>query len=237
MGPYFSCVAVFWKCIDDWEYSNSDLDSPLKWAQSHFILQMCISAWIILAHGTTKYNSIFVFGHTVILLFSSNQSQCIDTTQVYKLEAKFVSRHNKSYPRLDDKTVAVFTTCHVFRSSDSVPSSSSNLSKASLSSLRLSIQGLHKWKIPALPETRTAQTMLTMDTRFIRRRKEGSKLLNSSLKSIPLGVCQPKPCKYQASLRISHVVQTADKIFMLKCSVNNEWSNSRGSYERSVWFV
>lgn len=191
MGPYFSCVAVFWKCIDDWGYSNSDLDSPLKWAQSHFILQMCISAWIILARGTTKYNSIFVFGHTVILLFSSNQSQSIDTTQVYKLEAKFVSRHNKSYPRLDDKTVAVFRTCHVFRSSGSVPSSSSNLSKASLSSLRLSIQGLHKWKIPALPETRTAQTMLTMDTRFIRRRKEGSKLLNSSLKSIPLGVCLP----------------------------------------------
>ena len=66
-------------------------------------------------------------------------------------------------------------------------------------------------------ESVTYQTMLTKDTRFIRRRKDGSKLLNSSLKSIPLGVCQLKPCKYQASLRISHVVQTADKIFMLKC--------------------
>lgn len=130
----------------------------LLWnGHNHILFFKCASVhWIILAHGTTKYNSIFVFGHTVILLFSSNQSKCIDTTQVYKLEAKFVSRHNKSYPRLDDKTVAVFRTCHVFRSSDSVPSSSSNLSKASLSSLRLSIQGLHKWKIPALPETRTA---------------------------------------------------------------------------------
>ena len=116
----------------------------------------CINAWIILAHSATKYHSIFVFGHTMILLFSSNHSQGNETTQVYKLEAKFVSRHKKSYPRLDDKTVAVFRACHVFRSSDSFPSSSSNWSKASLSSLRLSIQGLHKWKIPALPETRTA---------------------------------------------------------------------------------
>lgn len=144
---------MYWRLtiLKLWSWLSFEMDTITFYSSN-----VHLSAWIILANGTTKYNSIFVFGHTVILLFSSNQSQSIDTTQVYKLEAKFVSRHNESYPRLDDKTVAVFRTCHVFRSSDSVPSSSSNLSKASLSSLRLSIQGLHKWKIPALPETRTA---------------------------------------------------------------------------------
>lgn len=84
MGHYFSRVAQPFEnvMINDCEYSNSDLDFPFTW-HNHILLSLCINAWIILERSTTKYKSLVVFGNKIILLFSSNQSQCIDTPQVY----------------------------------------------------------------------------------------------------------------------------------------------------------